>query len=365
MSRPSSTSPTNPISPRNGLVRVHRAPTPTSSSLQSSSSSQQHARSPSTGAVIFPPRSTPPIATSHHRVVSYTTSPTATSYTHNRSVSVSEHKPTVNMGEALQLLNALRAHPENGTCADCAATQPDWAASNIGILICVHCSGVHRSLGTHISFVRSVTMDKWDIPVIKSMRTNDSVNRELEYHVPTEYLKPNVDAAAKDRVRYITAKYKDRAFVCSNSHPNPKAAVYAALSNKSVAERKASSEPGMIVTAGILFIVLISGKNLKKMDLLSESDPYCVFSNGRQKLKSKTIDDSCNPDWHRERLSLSMENLSTPITLEVYDVDPTSDELMGKASIDVSTLVPGVETEMNVSLDTKGSIQLTLKFEAM
>jgi hypothetical protein len=77
---------------------------------------------------------------------------------------------------------------------------------------------VNNSLGTHISFVRSVTMDKWDLSLIGGMKTNESVNRELEYHVPDSYPKPNIDALAKERVRYITAKYKDHAFVRSENH---------------------------------------------------------------------------------------------------------------------------------------------------
>jgi hypothetical protein len=40
--------------------------------------------------------------------------------------------------------------------------EPEWASINLGILICLECSGVHRSLGTHISKVRSLTLDKWD-----------------------------------------------------------------------------------------------------------------------------------------------------------------------------------------------------------
>lgn len=44
---------------------------------------------------------------------------------------------------------------------------PDWASINLGILVCIECSGIHRSLGVHVSKVRSLTLDKWEEPTVK------------------------------------------------------------------------------------------------------------------------------------------------------------------------------------------------------
>ncbi|KAJ4842097.1 hypothetical protein Tsubulata_007942 [Turnera subulata] len=54
---------------------------------------------------------------------------------------------------------SLRGIPGNDRCAECGASGPDWASLNLGILLCIQCSGVHRNLGVHISKVRSLTLD--------------------------------------------------------------------------------------------------------------------------------------------------------------------------------------------------------------
>ena len=50
----------------------------------------------------------------------------------------------------------LKEIPGNDVCAECSAPEPDWASLNLGILLCIECSGVHRNLGVHISKVQFV-----------------------------------------------------------------------------------------------------------------------------------------------------------------------------------------------------------------
>ncbi len=60
----------------------------------------------------------------------------------------------------------VRKIPGNVVCVDCGASDPEWASINLGIVTCIECSGIHRSLGVHISKVKSLKLDKWDNPLI-------------------------------------------------------------------------------------------------------------------------------------------------------------------------------------------------------
>lgn len=64
--------------------------------------------------------------------------------------------------EVKKILNTLLRDPENNKCADCkTATHPRWASWSLGAFICIRCAGYHRSMGTHISKVKSVDLDTW------------------------------------------------------------------------------------------------------------------------------------------------------------------------------------------------------------
>ena len=63
--------------------------------------------------------------------------------THHHRTNMKPEKP----------IDLLRKVDGNNMCADCGASEPDWASLNLGALLCIECSGVHRNLGVHISKV--------------------------------------------------------------------------------------------------------------------------------------------------------------------------------------------------------------------
>ncbi|KAK5874782.1 hypothetical protein CesoFtcFv8_027338 [Champsocephalus esox] len=74
--------------------------------------------------------------------------------------------PSQTEAMALQNIRSIRG---NERCADCDAQNPDWASLNLGALICIECSGIHRNLGTHLSRVRSLDLDEWPLELIRVM----------------------------------------------------------------------------------------------------------------------------------------------------------------------------------------------------
>ncbi|XP_027866298.1 arf-GAP with GTPase, ANK repeat and PH domain-containing protein 1 isoform X5 [Xiphophorus couchianus] len=120
---------------------------------------------------------------------------------------------------ALQSIRSIRG---NGRCADCDVPNPDWASLNLGALICIECSGIHRNLGTHLSRVRSLDLDEWPLELIKVMSAigNELANSVWEANAQGR-LKPGADASREERERWIRAKYEQRLFVAALPGADP------------------------------------------------------------------------------------------------------------------------------------------------
>eukprot|EP00053_Salpingoeca_punica_P010691 m.95876 g.95876 ORF g.95876 m.95876 type:complete len:702 (-) comp15469_c0_seq1:359-2464(-) len=111
-------------------------------------------------------------------------------------------------------LQKLQSVAGNRVCADCDKPDPTWCSLNLGTLFCIECSGIHRNLGVHISRVRSIELDDWNEEYLNVMLKvgNARANRVWESALGQRQ-KPGPDASSAERERFITEKYRDKAFL--------------------------------------------------------------------------------------------------------------------------------------------------------
>uniref|UniRef100_A0A2K5MSD7 Arf-GAP with coiled-coil, ANK repeat and PH domain-containing protein n=1 Tax=Cercocebus atys TaxID=9531 RepID=A0A2K5MSD7_CERAT len=125
----------------------------------------------------------------------------------------SESKEKLLKGESA--LQRVQCIPGNASCCDCGLADPRWASINLGITLCIECSGIHRSLGVHFSKVRSLTLDTWEPELLKLMCElgNDVINRVYEANVEKMGIKKPQPGQRQEKEAYIKAKYVERKFV--------------------------------------------------------------------------------------------------------------------------------------------------------
>ncbi|XP_052013756.1 arf-GAP with coiled-coil, ANK repeat and PH domain-containing protein 2 isoform X2 [Apodemus sylvaticus] len=125
----------------------------------------------------------------------------------------SESKEKLLKGESA--LQRVQCIPGNSSCCDCGLADPRWASINLGITLCIECSGIHRSLGVHFSKVRSLTLDTWEPELLKLMCElgNDVINRVYEAKLEKMGIKKPQPGQRQEKEAYIRAKYVERKFV--------------------------------------------------------------------------------------------------------------------------------------------------------
>uniref|UniRef100_A0A673N855 Arf-GAP with SH3 domain, ANK repeat and PH domain-containing protein 1-like n=1 Tax=Sinocyclocheilus rhinocerous TaxID=307959 RepID=A0A673N855_9TELE len=104
--------------------------------------------------------------------------------------------------------------PGNEVCCDCGAPEPKWLSTNLGILTCIECSGIHREMGVHISRIQSMELDKLGTSELLLAKNvgNSSFNEIIEGNLPSPSPKPTPSSDMAERKEYINAKYVEHRF---------------------------------------------------------------------------------------------------------------------------------------------------------
>ncbi|CAD5119582.1 DgyrCDS8184 [Dimorphilus gyrociliatus] len=126
-----------------------------------------------------------------------------------------EFLSTTNTGKHESNSKVLQLLPGNDKCCDCGAHQPQWASINLGITLCIKCSGVHRSLGVYTSKIRAVHLDVWDKTLLRVMAKlgNSIVNQIYEAEVDENVIKAVPESNSIERETWIKSKYVSKSYV--------------------------------------------------------------------------------------------------------------------------------------------------------
>uniref|UniRef100_I3N4Q1 Arf-GAP with coiled-coil, ANK repeat and PH domain-containing protein n=1 Tax=Ictidomys tridecemlineatus TaxID=43179 RepID=I3N4Q1_ICTTR len=124
------------------------------------------------------------------------------------------------------VLQRVQSVAGNGQCGDCGQPDPRWASINLGVLLCIECSGIHRwSLGVHCSKVRSLTLDSWEPELLKvggggrphTLLSPDKEAWIKDKYVEKKFLRKPPTALARDAPRHWRAQKRQR------PHSSPRA----------------------------------------------------------------------------------------------------------------------------------------------
>ncbi|CCH61988.1 hypothetical protein TBLA_0G00390 [Henningerozyma blattae CBS 6284] len=218
----------------------------------------------------------------------------------------------------------------NKRCVDCNAPNPQWASPKFGIFICLECAGTHRSLGVHISFVRSITMDQF--------KPEELVRMEKGGNEPfTEYMKSHgIDITLPQKFKYdnpiaqdykekLTCLIEDKEFV-EPTHPEfdpsklGKVApvVYTTLNNANNNDKEQSSTP---------MESIISSKSTATPSQQLKNEAYFARLGEANQNRSTDLPPSQGGKYQGFGNTMPVNNSSTPnanstVSLENFQKDP-------------------------------------------
>jgi len=129
-------------------------------------------------------------------------------------------EPVSSIHELTQgIVNEVKRLPGNNQCVDCNTKEPTWLSTNLGVLVCIECSGIHRELGVHISRIRSLTLDRLVTAELLLARAvgNSDFNEIMEANLDPS-MKPTSSSNMDERKEFIQQKYVQKKYINSSGN---------------------------------------------------------------------------------------------------------------------------------------------------
>ncbi|XP_048025820.1 arf-GAP with coiled-coil, ANK repeat and PH domain-containing protein 2-like isoform X1 [Megalobrama amblycephala] len=235
---------------------------------------------------------------------------------------------------ALQRVMAIAG---NNSCCDCGQPDPRWASINLGITLCIQCSGIHRSLGVHFSKVRSLTLDTWEPELLKLMcELGNGVINQI-YEARREELgsrKPQPGDPRHEVEAYIKAKYVERRFIQRRSEDEIRQKVLSLSKQDKRLSGCSDAQPTSGPSTSKPRPASGSSAHLESLFCVDELDSLFSYFNSSAKprhLKSTDGETQNQSDGSREMLSTSASSntLDDTETTETHISEPP-EECSGK-----------------------------------
>ena len=122
----------------------------------------------------------------------------------------------------LNIIEQLLKKPENKLCADCKRKSPSWASINLGVFVCINCSGCHREIGVHISKIKSINLDLWEPEVLNHFKIiNNKIANKYWEHKLKAYNFKEMQEDNKILIEFIRNKYENKKWIDKKKKIDP------------------------------------------------------------------------------------------------------------------------------------------------